>query len=106
MSEPLLIKKIEEVAKEFAEKTTAELSSSVPEFAKMTIHFRNGAQTIYSKIATKLTFPPVGVVMFADHSEEKVSLVLLNLRTTGSHFDIMRITLRDLPSEEMTDEIM
>ena len=77
---------------------------AVPEFAEMTIFYRNEAPTIVPKIATKLTFPCSGVMMFVDHSEEEIKLVVLNLGIGGESADVLRIELRDLPPEERTDE--
>jgi hypothetical protein len=97
------IEEIENTADAFVE-ATKNKDIPVPEFAKMVIRHRNQTCSVYPKIATKLTFPSANAVMFIDHSEPEIKLVLLNLNTGGYADDVLRIELTDLPPEEETDE--
>lgn len=96
------IEKMDE--RESVEAVDGRLGQAVPEFAKMIIRHRDQTCSGYSKIATKLTFPSANVMMFTDHSEPEIKLVLLNLNMGGGAGDILRIELMDLPPEEETDE--
>jgi hypothetical protein len=93
------IEEIENTADAFVE-ATKNKDTPVPEFAEMVIRHRDQTCSVYPKIATKLTFPSANVLMFVDHSEPEIKLVLLNLNMGGCVGDVLRIELRDLPPEE------
>ena len=97
MPEPLLIKRIEETRKALAD---------VPEFAKMTLRFRNGKRVVYPKILTKLTFPTAGIMMIVKHDTDEPELVIINMNMVGDGEDIVSVSMVDLPPEEVTNEIM